>query len=47
MRFCRVEPLTENAAKVDTYVARCEAEIERHQPKTPRAPTIEELSGRP
>jgi uncharacterized protein (DUF433 family) len=36
----------ENKADVDTYVAHCEAEIERLQTMTPRAPTIEELKAR-
>jgi len=36
----------ENRAEVDTYVARCEAEIERHQATTPPAPTIAELKSR-
>ncbi|MFI5456328.1 MAG: DUF433 domain-containing protein [Isosphaerales bacterium] len=36
----------ENKAEVDTYVAHCEAEIERHQATTPPAPTIEELKAR-
>lgn len=36
----------ENKAEVDRYVARCEAEIERHQAMTPPAPTIDELKAR-
>jgi len=36
----------ENKAQVDAYVARCEAEIERHQATTPPAPTIDELKAR-
>jgi uncharacterized protein (DUF433 family) len=36
----------ENQAEVDAYLARCEAEIERHRAATPLAPTLEELRAR-
>ena len=36
----------ENKNEVDIYLAKCEAESERHQATAPKAPTIEELQAR-